>query len=95
MVETDRNGRTYVRARLNIVAQIIHSTDGEATPVLILHGKQAFHVFSSRKIKEETGLGGRKLETYKVRINGTDTFVYCEDGVWFVEEKKYIDEMRF
>jgi hypothetical protein len=94
-VERDRNGRAYVRGRLNVEAQVRHSADGEATPILILHGKQAFHVFSSRKIKEETEPGNRKLETYRVRINGKDTCVYCEDGVWFVEEKRYIDEMRF
>lgn len=88
------NGRALLRARAYIEAQVIHGADGEATPVLIMYGKKLYHVFSSRKIKEERGLRNSLIETYRVRINGRYTEVYCEDGRWFVREKKFIDEMR-
>ncbi|MBP0968700.1 MAG: hypothetical protein J5744_00985 [Oscillospiraceae bacterium] len=86
--------RYYLRARANIEVQAIHSADGESTPILIMHRHRIYHVFSSRKIGEKRGFRNSLIEIYRVRINGRYTEVYCEDGTWFVREKKYVDEMR-
>ena len=85
--------RYYLRARSPVEVQVIHSADGEATPVMIMLRKQPYHIFACRKMGEERDIMGSVTETYRVNINGQYTYLYFRDGIWFVKEKKYVDKM--
>lgn len=86
--------RYYQRARSPVEVQVIHSADGESTPVMIMLKKRPYHIFSCKKIGEERDLLGAVTETYRVRINGQYTHLYFKEGIWFVREKRYVDQIK-
>ncbi len=73
---------TYGKTFVNV--QAIHGADGEITPLQIrtVDGT-VYPVRSARELDAVPSV--RNIRTWKVRINGTYTELYCEGDRWFVQ----------
>ena len=62
--------------------------NGRKTPKTIIYNDQCFEIDRILEVKncasfKVGGIG----ERYTIRIGGNTTYIYCENGRWFVEEK--------
>lgn len=62
--------------------------DGKKTPKIIVFDDKKFEIDRVLDVKncasfKVGGIG----ERYTIRIGDNTTFIYCENGRWFVEEK--------
>lgn len=71
-------GKTYVSV------QAIHGADGDITPIQIRTANgTVYHIRSAREL--DAVPSERNVRTWKVRINGKYTELYCEGERWFVQ----------
>ena len=74
--------KTYVK----VVAEI--DENGNKTPKLIFFKDKEFQIDRVLDIKNCASMKvGGVGERYTIRINGNVTYLFCEQGKWFVESK--------
>lgn len=62
---------------------------GEKSPKVITYEDRCFEIDKVLEIKKCPSMKvGGVGERYKVRINGKETYIFFENGKWFVEEKE-------
>ena len=79
----DRRKREYVTVRAE------HSPDGEVKPLAIKWRDDLWYeIDRASKPQQAHALkaGGQGLR-YRVRINGKETYLFLDNGMWFVEAK--------
>ena len=69
--------------------------DGRKTPKIIVYNDKAFEIDKVLDIKncasfKVGGIG----ERYKIRIGENTTYIFYENGRWFVEEKELKEKRR-
>ena len=77
------------RTREHVIVRAEHSVDGEVKPLAIKWGDDLWYeIDRASKPQQAAALkaGGQGLR-YTVKIKGRETFLFYDNGMWFVEAK--------
>lgn len=74
--------KTYVKAVITV------DEDGNKKPQSIVFREKTYNIDRVLDVKNSASMRvGGIGERYTIRINGYETYLFCERGKWFVEEK--------
>ena len=83
MTAEDKRKREYVTVRAE------HSADGDVRPLAIKWGDDLWYQIdrASKPVQAAALKSGGQGLRYSVRIRGKETYLYFDNGMWFVEAK--------
>ena len=81
------SGQTGAKRKQYVEVVACHGVDGSVSPQTItIIGGETFTIQSAGQPKQDLNHSGSLR--YRVRIRGWDTYLYCRNGLWFVEMKE-------